>query len=79
MNPFDFADVGSSDVEVTRLGLGGAPLSGMILADGTMGGGAVAVQGGADDDTIENFGGDIIALGTTVDELLVCMTAGGVP
>ncbi len=38
MNPFEFADVGSSDVEVTRLGLGGAPLSGMVLADGLFGG-----------------------------------------
>ncbi|NQW17848.1 MAG: aldo/keto reductase [Chloroflexi bacterium] len=38
MNPFEFTDVGRSDIEVTRLGLGGAPLSGMILADGLFGG-----------------------------------------
>jgi len=38
LNPFEFVDVGRSDVEVTRLGLGGAPLSGMVLADGLFGG-----------------------------------------
>ena len=38
MNPFEFVDIGNTDVEVTRLGLGGAPLSGMVLADGMFGG-----------------------------------------
>ena len=38
MNPFEFVDIGSTDIEVTRLGLGGAPLSGMVLADGLFGG-----------------------------------------
>ena len=34
MNPFQQVDIGRTGVEVTRLGLGGAPLSGMTLADG---------------------------------------------
>ena len=38
MNPFEFVDIGDTDVEVAKLGLGGAPLSGMLLADGLFGG-----------------------------------------
>lgn len=34
MNPFEKVDIGQTGVQVTRLGLGGAPLSGMVLADG---------------------------------------------
>jgi D-threo-aldose 1-dehydrogenase len=34
MDPFEKVDIGQTGVQVTRLGLGGAPLSGMVLADG---------------------------------------------
>ncbi|MEE3258209.1 MAG: aldo/keto reductase, partial [Candidatus Latescibacterota bacterium] len=34
MDPFEKAAIGDTGVEVTRLGLGGAPLGGMILAEG---------------------------------------------
>ncbi len=34
MNPWEKVEIGDTGVEVTRLGLGGAPLGGMILADG---------------------------------------------
>ena len=34
MDPFEKVAIGDTGVEVTRLGLGGAPLGGMILADG---------------------------------------------
>ena len=34
MDPFEKVAIGNTGVEVTRLGLGGAPLGGMILADG---------------------------------------------
>ena len=34
MNPFEKVAIGNTGVEVTRLGLGGAPLGGMVLADG---------------------------------------------
>jgi D-threo-aldose 1-dehydrogenase len=34
MNPFESVEIGRTGVQVTRLGLGGAPLSGMTLADG---------------------------------------------
>ena len=34
MNPFEQVDIGRTRVQVTRLGLGGAPLSGMTLAEG---------------------------------------------
>ena len=34
MNPFEKVAIGDTGVEVTRLGLGGAPLGGMILAEG---------------------------------------------
>ena len=34
MNPFEKVAIGETGVEVTRLGLGGAPLGGMVLADG---------------------------------------------
>jgi D-threo-aldose 1-dehydrogenase len=40
MNPFDTVHVGSAKLPVMRLGLGGAPLSGMVLADGLYGGSA---------------------------------------
>ncbi len=40
MNPTDKVKVGKVGVEVTRLGLGGAPLSGMTLAGGLYGGSA---------------------------------------
>ncbi len=40
MNPFDTVPVGPYDLPVMRLGLGGAPLSGMVLADGLYGGSA---------------------------------------
>lgn len=40
MNPFDAVSVGPYDLPVMRLGLGGAPLSGMVLADGLYGGSA---------------------------------------
>lgn len=38
MKPTDSVRIGKTSVEVTRLGLGGAPLSGMVLADGIYGG-----------------------------------------
>ena len=34
MDPFEKAAIGETGVQVTRLGLGGAPLGGMVLADG---------------------------------------------
>ena len=34
MDPFEKVEIGCTGVQVTRLGLGGAPLSGMVLADG---------------------------------------------
>ena len=34
MNPWEKVAIGDTGVEVTRLGLGGAPLGGMVLADG---------------------------------------------
>ena len=34
MNPFESVAIGDTGVSVTRLGLGGAALSGMVLADG---------------------------------------------
>jgi D-threo-aldose 1-dehydrogenase len=40
MNPIEKIAIGTSGVEVTRLGLGGAPLSGMELADGIFQGSA---------------------------------------
>ena len=40
MNPFDTVPVGPYNLPVMRLGLGGAPLSGMVLADGLYGGSA---------------------------------------
>jgi len=40
MNPFDTVPVGPYDLPVMRLGLGGGPLSGMVLADGLYGGSA---------------------------------------
>ena len=47
MNPFEKVAIGDTGVEVTRLGLGGAPLGGMILAEGIFQGsgyeGALAV------------------------------------
>ena len=38
MNPLDKVAIGKHGVEVTQLGLGGAPLSGMVLGDGYYGG-----------------------------------------
>ena len=38
MNPFQPVDIGNTGVRVTGLGLGGAPLSGMTLAEGIYGG-----------------------------------------
>ena len=38
MNPLDKVAIGNQGVEVTQLGLGGAPLSGMVLGDGLYGG-----------------------------------------
>ena len=38
MNPLDKVVIGKHGVEVTQLGLGGAPLSGMTLGDGLYGG-----------------------------------------
>ena len=38
MNPLEKVVIGNQGVEVTRLGLGGAPLSGMVLGDGLFGG-----------------------------------------
>ncbi len=38
MNPFERVEIGDTGVSVTTLGLGGAPLSGMVLADGIFGG-----------------------------------------
>ena len=38
MNPFETVEIGNTGVAVTRLGLGGAPLSGMVEADGLYGG-----------------------------------------
>ncbi len=38
MNPFDTVPVGPYNLPVTRLGLGGGPLSGMVHADGLYGG-----------------------------------------
>ena len=38
MNPLEKVAIGKQGVEVTRLGLGGAPLSGMVLGDGLFGG-----------------------------------------
>lgn len=40
MNPFETVPVGPYNLPVMRLGLGGAPLSGMVLADGMYGGSA---------------------------------------
>lgn len=40
MNPFETVPVGPYKLPVMRLGLGGAPLSGMVLADGLYGGSA---------------------------------------
>ena len=40
MNPFDAVPVGAAKLPVMRLALGGAPLSGMVLADGLYGGSA---------------------------------------
>ncbi len=40
MNPFETVPVGPYNLPVMRLGLGGAPLSGMVLADGLYGGSA---------------------------------------
>ena len=34
MDPFEKVEIGATGVSVTRLGLGGAPLGGMVLADG---------------------------------------------
>ena len=34
MDPFEKVAIGDTVVEVTRLGLGGAPLGGTVLADG---------------------------------------------
>ena len=38
MNPLEKVAIGNQGCEVTRLGLGGAPLSGMVLGDGLYGG-----------------------------------------
>ncbi len=38
MDPFAKSKIGAAEVEVTQLGLGGAPLSGMTLGDGLYGG-----------------------------------------
>ena len=38
MNPLEKVAIGNQSVEVTRLGLGGAPLSGMVLGNGLYGG-----------------------------------------
>ncbi len=38
MDPLTKIEIGNAGVEVTRLGLGGAPLSGMVLGDGLYGG-----------------------------------------
>ena len=38
MNPLEKVAIGKQGVEVTRFGLGGAPLSGMVLGDGLYGG-----------------------------------------
>ena len=38
MDPLEKVAIGNQGVEVTRLGLGGAPLSGMVLGDGLYGG-----------------------------------------
>lgn len=38
MDPFETVEIGETGVRITRLGLGGAPLSGMVLADGIYGG-----------------------------------------
>ena len=38
MNPLEKVAIGNQGVEVTRLGLGGAPLSGMVLGNGLYGG-----------------------------------------
>lgn len=40
MDPFEKRPIGDTGVRVTALGLGGAPLSGMVLADGLYGGAA---------------------------------------
>jgi D-threo-aldose 1-dehydrogenase len=40
VNPFETVPVGPYNLPVMRLGLGGAPLSGMVLADGLYGGSA---------------------------------------
>ncbi len=40
MNPFETVAVGPYNLPIMRLGLGGAPLSGMVLADGLYGGSA---------------------------------------
>lgn len=40
MNPTEKVKIGNTGVEITRLGLGGAPLSGMTLAGGLYGGAA---------------------------------------
>lgn len=42
MDPFEIVEIGDMGVSVTALGLGGAPLSGMVLADGIFGGTAYA-------------------------------------
>lgn len=46
MDPFEKVAIGRTGVQVTRLGLGGAPLSGMVLADGIY-------QGSAYDQSLE--------------------------
>ena len=38
MDPFEKIAIGDTGVEVPRLGLGTAPLSGMVLGDGLYGG-----------------------------------------
>ncbi len=38
MDPFEKSSIGAAGVEVTKLGLGGAPLSGMVLSEGLYGG-----------------------------------------
>lgn len=38
MNPFELRPIGDTGISVTALGLGGAPLSGMVLSDGLFGG-----------------------------------------
>ena len=38
MNPLETVAIGKQGVEVTRLGFGGAPLSGMVFGEGLYGG-----------------------------------------